>query len=269
MIMLNDIAVREAFHVALLRRLAPTGGIPRWRLKGGVNLRLFFGSPRYSEDMDLDADLNARLTLRRELIKHLGDSYFRRSLATLGIRDVLTDRTAAKDTETTLRSKLRLVAQGGVPLPTKVEISFRDPRAGDEAVADPVPDAIALRYLEADDLPLVVPHYPRTAALRQKIAALALRTAVQSRDIFDLAILTQQTLIGIDLLWLRARLDDGLLTEAYTRALAVPEIAFRGEVLEFIDEPARERYATRWEELQLFVADLISAIRETSDARAR
>ena len=70
MIMLNDIAVREAFHVALLRRLAPTGGIPRWRLKGGVNLRLFFGSPRYSEDMDLDADLNARLTLRREHIKH-------------------------------------------------------------------------------------------------------------------------------------------------------------------------------------------------------
>lgn len=27
MIMLNDIAVREAFHVALLRRLAPTGGM--------------------------------------------------------------------------------------------------------------------------------------------------------------------------------------------------------------------------------------------------
>ena len=51
--------------------------------------------------------------------------------------------------------------------------------------------------------------------------------------------------------------------------LAVPEIAFRGEVLEFIDEPARERYATRWEELQLFVADLISAIRETSDERVR
>jgi hypothetical protein len=269
MIMLNDIAVREAFHVALLRRLAPTGGVPRWRLKGGVNLRLFFGSPRYSEDMDLDADLNARPALRRELIKHLGDPYFRRSLATLGIRDVLTDRIAAKDTDTTLRFKLRLVAQGGVPLPTKVEISFRDPDAGDDAIAEPVPDAIALRYLDVGDLPLVVPHYPRTAALRQKIVALALRAAVQSRDIFDLVILAQETLIGIDLLWLRARLDNALLTEAYTRALAVPEIAFRGEVLEFIDEQARERYATRWEELQLFVVELIEAIRMASDERLR
>ena len=102
-----------------------------------------------------------------------------------------------------------------------------------------------------------------------KIAALALRTAVQSRDIFDLAILTQQTLIGMDLRWLRARLDDALLTEAYTRALAVPEIAFRGEVLEFLDDPARERYATRWEEIQLFVADLIGAIRGASDERVR
>lgn len=259
--MIDDVAIREAFHVALLRRLTPRDGASRWRLKGGVNLRLFFGSPRYSEDMDLDADLNARMALRREIARHLGDPYFRRSLVPLGIRDVLTDQTAAKDTNTTLRFKLRLVTQGGVPLPTKIEISFRDPHIREMAVEERVNDALAGRYLSTPELPLVVPHYPRMAALRQKVAALALRTAVQSRDVFDMAILTGQTFADVDFRWLRECLDDALLTEAHARALAISETAFRGEVLEFIDETVRDDYTGRWEELQLFAAHLIEAIR--------
>lgn len=52
---LSDVQVVELFHVAFLdvlsRRLQPD----RYVLKGGVNLRYFFGSPRYSEDIDLDS----------------------------------------------------------------------------------------------------------------------------------------------------------------------------------------------------------------------
>ena len=219
------------------------------------------GEVRRPTHLDLDADVNARMALRREIARHLGDRYFRRSLVPLGIRDIVTDQTAAKDTDTTLRFKLRLVTQGGVPLPTKIEISFRDPHTRETAVEESVSDALARRYLSATELPLLVSHYPRLAALRQKIAALALRTAVQSRDVFDMTILMGETRTDIDLLWLRECLNDEILTEAHARTLAIPETAFRGEVLEFIDAPAREYYAERWEELQLVTANLIEAIR--------
>lgn len=58
--MLNDLEAREALHVLVLHQLAeavPPGTVV---LKGGVNLRLFFGSRRYSEDLDLDLEPRAQ-----------------------------------------------------------------------------------------------------------------------------------------------------------------------------------------------------------------
>jgi hypothetical protein len=118
---LSHLEAREAFHTFLLLRLA--GTLPRgtWRVKGGVNLRLF-GSIRYSEDMDLDAEPRARDALKRETRKAIADPHLRARLIKLGIRDVRQDgRVIHKDTETTLRIKMQLVAQGGVPFPTKLE----------------------------------------------------------------------------------------------------------------------------------------------------
>ncbi len=56
---LNHIEAREAFHTFLLLRFAGTLPQGTWRVKGDVNLRLFFRSIRYSEDMDLDAEPRA------------------------------------------------------------------------------------------------------------------------------------------------------------------------------------------------------------------
>jgi hypothetical protein len=44
----------EFFHIALLDVLARRMEPSRYVLKGGVNLRYFFGCQRYSEDIDLD-----------------------------------------------------------------------------------------------------------------------------------------------------------------------------------------------------------------------
>ena len=52
--MIADRMLREAFHYFFLERLFRTLPSRQFILKGGVNLRFFFGSPRYSEDMDLD-----------------------------------------------------------------------------------------------------------------------------------------------------------------------------------------------------------------------
>jgi hypothetical protein len=84
--MLDDAAVREAFHTVLLRKLVDRVNPSLFRLKGGVNLRLFFGSLRYSEDMDLDGDDRARPALRREIGRLLRDPVLLRQLADSGIR---------------------------------------------------------------------------------------------------------------------------------------------------------------------------------------
>lgn len=52
--MLSPVAAREAVHLLVLRELTRVCGVDSATVKGGVNLRLFFGSVRYSEDIDLD-----------------------------------------------------------------------------------------------------------------------------------------------------------------------------------------------------------------------
>ena len=87
--MLTDTQAREAFHFTLLRRLV--GQVPEGlRLKGGVNLRLFFGSVRYSEDMDLDADLRLQPRLVDQLQRIIVAPDYRKELLQLGIEDVST-----------------------------------------------------------------------------------------------------------------------------------------------------------------------------------
>ena len=99
--MLTDLEVREAFHCTLLRRLVAK--VPEGlRLKEGVNLRLFFGSERYSEDMDFDADQRLNAKMRRVLDGIVNESGFRRELLNLGIDDVIAPDQAAKHTATTL-----------------------------------------------------------------------------------------------------------------------------------------------------------------------
>ena len=52
--MLSDMQIREVFHFYFLDRLLKLSDPGLYILKGGVNLRFFFMSPRYSEDMDID-----------------------------------------------------------------------------------------------------------------------------------------------------------------------------------------------------------------------
>lgn len=255
----NDREAREAFHTILLLHLRGRVPLSQWRVKGGVNLRLFFNSVRYSEDMDLDADTRARLALRGTIQDFLGDVKARRRLASLGIRDVLTGDGPAKDTETTLRFKLRLEVGGGVQLPTKVEVSFR-PRVRDDAIVeDAASPGIVGQYLGGAEMPLVLPHYDRTAAIRQKISALAGRAEVQARDVFDLALLCTSG-EGFDMRLIARNVDATVLKSARDRAFELGADAYESQVLEFLDEPDRNANADKWEEYQLITAMLIESI---------
>jgi len=51
----NQLQLREIFHLEFLRWLGRKLKPKNYCLKGGANLRFYFNSFRYSEDMDIDA----------------------------------------------------------------------------------------------------------------------------------------------------------------------------------------------------------------------
>ena len=200
---MNEIAysflqVREVFHLEFLRMLARKLKPDMYVLKGGVNLRLFFRSPRYSEDIDLDVINVDVMKLQDTVMGILRSPSLRSSLMTYGIRDIgAPDLSKAKQPETTQRFKTHLFTTGGEDLYTKIECSRRG--AAEGVCVEHVDQQTLRRYRLT---PFICPHYGAQAAFLQKINALAGRVSVQARDIFDLF------LLGEDSLDHRSSLDD-------------------------------------------------------------
>jgi predicted nucleotidyltransferase component of viral defense system len=257
----TDLAAREAFHLLVLREMGQRLAEPAFVLKGGVNLRLYFGSTRYSEDMDFDGDSSKRQELTRVVPAVLRSLELAERLRALGIRDLEGGERPHKDGDFTLRYKLRLVTRADLRLSTKIEVSFRDRALGDESAVEPVADHLARRYLRDEDGDLHVSHYRAAAAVRQKIAALAKRTIVQARDVFDLRVLVRSPDIRSAVSNIASGLSEDTLREAYQRVFAIDYGQYADQVLAFLDEEGRAAYEgeAKWDETQLLVADLIES----------
>ena len=288
--MLTDVSSREAFHVLLLEHvLRRLGEQPpsAFVLKGGVNLRLYFGSPRYSQDIDFDADLRLRDALRAAIRSGLQDPALQRQFITLGGEGVRVPDGPNKDTDTTLRYKFGVIRSGGIDLATKIEVSFRPRPELDIGTIDPAAPVRIAPYRTPERAspaphrrrrssgahstdgttppelpPLLVPHYGRLPALRQKIGALAGRTEVQARDIFDLTVLGAATLVPEDAVALRGALAESTLREAQARTLEVPYEDYRDKVLDFLDAPDRDRFEAEhaWDGQCLVVHELVTRL---------
>lgn len=141
--MLSPTQAREAVHVLLLQELQEVKDARAVVLKGGVNLRLFHRSPRYSEDMDLDGDPDDRLAIRSTIRGIFDDRQFARSLSRLGLRGIDPKEGPSKDTSTTFRYKFHVLAPGNQSYGTKVEVSFRARHEADSFdLAEPDPDRV-------------------------------------------------------------------------------------------------------------------------------
>lgn len=261
----TSVTAREAVHVLILQRLADVREGTATVLKGGVNLRLFFGSPRYSEDMDLDGDLSASMAIRDAITAFIEDGSAVKSLRKLGIRGIDPGDGPNKDTDTTFRYKFRVLARGSIEYPTKVEVSFRD-KVADEQIEVAMPSRQAIKEYLGTGNQLLVRHYTRNPAIRQKIVALAARSAVQARDVFDLHVLNpeQADSSGATIGYLSGTIESEILQQAHDRALGMSYEEFEGQVLEYLAEDMRERFLSResWEELQLQVAAMIDRVME-------
>lgn len=252
--MLTDTQLREVFHFSFLARLLRISDPDLYVLKGGVNLRFYFHSPRYSEDMDLDVLAGSVTTLKKNGYKILQDGAFIRSLRTYGIENIeLNDPKKAKQTETTQRFRFGLITQAGHRLPTKVKFSRRQSSA-EEPVMELIDTEIARQYHK---LAYYCQHYPGEAAVLQKIRALAGRSETQARDVFDLGILHAGGYTSF--IKSNKTITKDMRELAINAMLSLTFDAFNGQVVEFLDAENREIYdsALAWEQLQETILELL------------
>jgi len=234
----------EVFHLVLLGHLGRKLDKQKWALKGGCNLRFFFKSPRYSDDMDLDVQAIPVDVLREKVNAIITGRPFK---TVLEVRDIAIEHvTEHKQTGTTQRWKFGLLVPGlEQPIPTKVEFSRRGLEEG--SVFEPVSPEIALLY---ELPPLMANHYPAPVVWRQKIGAIVSRTTSQARDIFDLHLLLEAGLKPTDSCSADTKYD---LAQAKENILAMDFGQFKSQVVSYLEPDLQHHYdseetwdAIRW-----------------------
>jgi predicted nucleotidyltransferase component of viral defense system len=250
---LADAQIIEFFHLAFLQVLQARLDQSRYVVKGGANLRYFFESLRYSEDIDLDAVAIEPWKLEAKVDEVLASPATGLVLRSGGL--AVEEVTKPKQTATTQRWKPLIAVSGRrVPVRTKIEFSHRaaDPRRILEAVPDRIVAPYALRA------PTML-HYTAEAAIEQKIRALAQRSETQSRDVFDLELLLRRHRDAIGV----GEIEPHVLEAALGRAFDLPFEAFRDQVVLFLDLEIAELYddEAAWERIQAFVAERLMELR--------
>ena len=249
----NNLQIREVFHLEFLRWLGRKVKAEFYALKGGSNLRFFFKSLRYSEDMDLDVHTIPVMTLKDAVMDILKARSFFDHLRPFQIAGVVPpDMNVAKQTGTTQRFKVHLLTTAGEDLFTKLEFSRRGIKG--DIVVEPVADAVMREYKLA---PLLVPHYDVMAAVSQKIDALAGRSVVQARDIFDLFILSTQYAPSESAAPAAAK-----MSRAHDNIFAVEFEQFRDTVAAYLSRADQETYGnpSMWDTIKLKTANFLEEI---------
>lgn len=248
---LSKVQVVEFFHVVFLDALSRRVDPARYVLKGGANLRYFFGSQRYSEDIDIDLRGGGPWSLEEKVDRVLSSGAMKALLRVGGL--AVSEFSKPKQTDTTRRWKVGIEAQGHSDLVrTKIEFSNRN---GEQRYRlEPVPARIVEPYALR---PPSMQHYIDDAPTEQKVEALQDRSETQARDVFDLDLLLRRRPLPV------GSLDSQLLAGAADRALQLPFAAFRDQVLPFLEPDVVELYGSEaaWEQMQTFVAEKLEEAR--------
>jgi predicted nucleotidyltransferase component of viral defense system len=252
----SPLQLKELFHLEFLRWFSRKTKTNSYVLKGGTNLRFFFNSFRYSEDMDLDAQGIDVHILKDIVMNILVQQSFQDLLKPFGVDKIVgPDINRAKQTETTQRFKVHLITFAGEDLFTKIEFSRRGFRG--KAVVQSVSDHILRTYKLP---PLLVPHYNAYSAAAQKIGALSDRTLIQARDIFDLYILSSQCEPSMAK---ETDISNVKLTRAYKNIFEVSFEQFKDTVVTYLSPEDRPVYnlPSSWDEIKLKAANFIEEMR--------
>jgi len=221
----------ELFHLLFLSQLGRKIDKRLYALKGGCNMRFYFKSIRYSEDMDIDIKIINKDTLLKNVNNILHSTPFKNILQARGLEII--NVSSPKQTLTTQRWKIELQSENiTLPLHTKIEFSRRTFEDG--VLFEPIDSQVIRQYFIS---PFMANHYSMEFMFRQKVTALALRGETQSRDIFDLYFL-----IGSGN---HFELDEQtiyMLTEAIAKAEAIAFEDFKGQVLAYLPDDLQKEY---------------------------
>lgn len=231
----------ELFHLLFLNQLGRKLDKKLYSLKGGCNMRFYFNSIRYSEDMDLDIQTINKDTLSKNINQILSSTPFQYILQSHGLE--ILNSSSPKQTPTTQRWKVLLKSSSSsLPLHTKIEFSRRN--LGQDVNFEVINPQILKLYSLA---PIMANHYSIQSMYEQKILALALRTETQSRDIFDIYLLVcsgttfrlndKNTILNLNI--------------AITNARSISFTDFKGQVLAYLPDEFQHQYNNEsvWENI--------------------
>lgn len=255
----TPLQIREVFHIEFLRWFSRKMSADQYVLKGGVNLRFFFKSIRYSEDMDIDVQRAGVEKVKKVSMDILASKGFSDTLRFFGIGEVVPPNiVTAKQTNTTQRFKVHLITTSGQDLFTKIEFSRRGLKG--QVVVELVPVGI-LRFYKMP--PLLVPHYNTATAVQQKIQALAQRTVLQARDIFDLFLLSP--LLGASQ-HAHMKVSKADLATAVDNVFQVEFPLFRDSVVAYLEPEDQKTYSSSsaWDEVKLQVSHFLEEFKDVS-----
>lgn len=240
----------ELFHLIILDLLGRKVDKKLYALKGGCNLRFFFKSFRYSEDMDLDISTALSKDKLRVIMSRLLESKtVEQILDVKGIK--IQERSSPKQTDTTQRWKFSLmVPRSSVPLRTKIEFSQRGLKTG---LAFDSVDANLIRMYEL--APILASHYQRVDACVQKVIALATRRQIQARDVFDLYLLLTSGVDSAVVYEKTAKYRD----KAKDNVWAVSYDMFKSQVVSYLHPEYQGQYSSPdlWDSMILTVVNVL------------
>lgn len=227
----NPKAQVELFHLMFLRQFGMQIDPSLYAIKGGCNLRFFFNSIRYSEDLDLDACTIQQQTLKNKVDKILTTPPLLKSLQGYGITQL--NVTSPKQTPTTQRWKIQLYTENTeMPYNTKIEFSRRNEKVQAEL------ENINMKICQAHRLPpMRLSHYGLAEAITQKILALAHRSLTQARDIFDL-----YHLLHVGTPDLPYPFNKNILAKAEGALLSISFNDYRSQVVNFLEAEEQQIY---------------------------
>jgi predicted nucleotidyltransferase component of viral defense system len=177
------VQVAESFHLAFLQALGTRASLTAWALKGGGNLRFFFPSDRFSEDIDLDTLDMEPWVFQERVDQTLTSDLLKRTLGVLG--SMLEYVNPKERSETKSKWVIGVRHQSETDLVyTQIEVSHRAYPYRDFIKVEPVTPAAIAPYAAALRRPTFGHYLPR-AAIAQKIDALWGRDVRQPRDVFD------------------------------------------------------------------------------------
>jgi predicted nucleotidyltransferase component of viral defense system len=245
--------VVELFHLIFLRALfSDVADKTLLAIKGGINLRLFFESVRFSEDLDLDIMTMSKETLEKRIDRLLQSPVIVSPLRARGL--IINDVSKPKQTDTVQRWNLGVAARGtSIDERTKIEFSRR--ANVETARLEPVAAEVARTYAIP---PFLATHYRCPEAVRQKIHALEGRAETQPRDVFDLHVLFARPDAP-------TALDEearAWTEKAATNVAALTYDHYRSLVVAYLEPAHADIYSSRetWEAMQTDVMERILAL---------